>query len=172
MNFTLFLKNLFPTSNLQIFPKTFVSSLTSLNANTVKHFNSLSDEIFFFFPNVQQALSLVFILEAEQAVEELMLIEVLDEASGQVDVVLPVPRSMLALVNFRLLVVHDISQFEAEAIFAFVALLFADVFVLVINEIRQQPSDVDAEELVALLNRVAFQVQRAQILEEPQSLEL
>lgn len=87
-----------------------------------------------------------------------MLIEVLDEASGQVDVVLPVPRSMLALVNFRLLVVHDISQFEAEAIFAFVALLLADVFVLVINEIRQQPSDVDAEELVALLNRVAFQV--------------
>lgn len=38
----------------------------------------------------------------------------------------------LAILNFSLLVINYVSQFEPEAIFAFLALFLADVFVLVV----------------------------------------
>lgn len=94
--------------------------------------NLLSNEIFLFLSDVQQAVALILVVEHEQAVEKLMLIEVLNEAGGEVNVVFFALRGLLSLLNLGFLVVHDLAQFKAETILALVTLLFADVLVLVV----------------------------------------
>lgn len=103
-------------------------------------------------------------IKHEQAVKKLMLIELFNETLRQVNVLIRLTHNSLAFLNFRLFVVHDFPQNKPKAIFAFITLISADVLVLVVSEMRQQACDENSEELIAFLNRVSFQVERAEFL--------
>lgn len=134
--------------------------------------NSLSDQVFLFASDVQQALALVFTVKDEKAVKQLVFVEILHEALLQVNVLFMLPGDSFTFSDFELFVVHDLSQLKPEAILALVAVHLTNVLVLVVSQLRQQPGDVDPEELVSLFDLVAFKVQAAELLEKPESLDL
>lgn len=96
----------------------------------------------------------------------------LDKTLRVVNKVEIVLRPLLALLHFDPLIVHDLAQLEPEPILALFAFNFADVPVLVVGQLWQQATDVDAKEFIVALDRISFQVQRAKSLEKSKAFEL
>lgn len=120
----------------------------------------------------QQRLSFVVVVELEKALEQLILIEILDETFRIVNEIEIVLNFLFALLNFEFLIVHRLAQLEPETILALLALNLTDVLVLVVGQIGQQAADEDPEEFIVLLDRISFQVQRAKPLEKSKAFEL
>lgn len=101
-----------------------------------------------------------------------MFIEILNKTFRQMNILVFLPCKSLTIFNFSLFVVHDSTQNKSKSIFAFVTLISTDVHVLIVSQMRKQACDKNSEELVAFLNRISFQIERAKFFKKAKTFNL